>query len=90
VAFSLTERAELLAVRGVGPTVVLRLEQAGVTSLAALARCTAADLSIAIAAALGSSCWRNSPMARAALEAAIAMAVERSKGNRTAASPARA
>lgn len=65
------ERAILLAVRGVGPTVIKRLEECGIASLAALATQDAGVLSLEIAARLGGTCWRNSPLARAALEGAI-------------------
>ncbi len=72
------DRAALLAVKGVGPTVVARLEQLGFASLAQLAEADAADVVAGAAAMLGSSCWRNSPQARAAIEGAIAVARMRS------------
>jgi predicted RecB family nuclease len=71
MAFSDDERAALLSVKGVGPTVILRLEEAGISTLADLAHHDATALSRQIAASLGASCWRNSPLARAALEGAI-------------------
>ncbi len=64
--FTPDERALLLAVKGVGPTVVARFEQLGITTLAALARADADELVRSIAAHVGSSCWRNSPQARRA------------------------
>jgi predicted RecB family nuclease len=76
MGFSAPDRQLLLGVRGVGPTVVQRLEEAGINTLAALARRDAASLSAEIAAALGTTCWRNSPFARAALEGAILAASE--------------
>lgn len=72
--FPPSERRELLAVKGVGPTVVARLEQMGIESLAHLARANAADILTRGAALTGSSCWKNSPQARAAISAAIASA----------------
>ncbi|MCB1886379.1 MAG: hypothetical protein KDH20_02120 [Rhodocyclaceae bacterium] len=72
--FSLDERRALLAVRGVGPTVVARLEEMGIESLALLSRASALDIVSRAAAIVGSSCWKNSPQARAAIESAIAMA----------------
>ncbi|MBZ8142129.1 Pathogenicity locus [Rubrivivax gelatinosus] len=69
------ERQLLLAVRGVGPRVLERFEQMGVASLAALADAHAADLLAQGATLSGSSCWKNSPQARAAVEAAIAAAL---------------
>ena len=69
--FAEHERTILLAVKGVGPTVVLRLEQMGVEDLATLAEQDAAALCVAASAQLGSTCWRNSPQARAAIAGAI-------------------
>lgn len=72
--FPLDERRALLAVRGVGPTVIARLEQMGIESLAHLAHANAGDILSRGAALTGSSCWKNSPQARAAINAAIAAA----------------
>ena len=72
--FAADERAVLLAVKGVGPTVVQRLEQVGIEDLAALARQDAGAVCAAASAMLGSTCWRNSPQARGAIAAAIAAA----------------
>lgn len=71
MAFSADERAILLAVKGVGPTVVQRLEQVGIEDLAALARQDAGAICAAASAMLGSTCWRNSPQACGAIAAAI-------------------
>ncbi|ANC92650.1 Pathogenicity locus [Azospirillum humicireducens] len=71
------ERAVLLAVKGVGPTVIGRLEQIGIHDLAALARADAATLCAAIAGELGASCWKNSPQAHTAIAAAIRAAQDR-------------
>lgn len=68
----------LLAVKGVGPTVIARLEQLGVHTLQTLAACHARHLTEQAAALLGSACWRNSPQAQAAMRAAIAAAQARS------------
>jgi predicted flap endonuclease-1-like 5' DNA nuclease len=70
-AFSLAERRVLLAVKGVGPTVVARLEQMGYASLAHLAKANAADILARGAQLSGSSCWKNSPQAQAAVQGAI-------------------
>ena len=77
MAFAEHERTVLLAVKGVGPTVVLRLEQMGVEDLATLAEQDAAALCVAASAQLGSTCWRNSPQARAAMQAAVTWAQQR-------------
>jgi predicted RecB family nuclease len=74
VAFSVEARAVLLAVKGVGPTVVDRLEQIGFDSLDALAAADTASIVKQIAAMLGTTCWKNSPQARAAIASAIAAA----------------
>jgi hypothetical protein len=71
MAFSDSERAVLLAVKGVGPTVVRRLEEMGVEDLLDLSSRDAMALCAAASAMLGSTCWRNSPQARAAIAAAI-------------------
>lgn len=68
------QRQALLAVKGVGPTVVNRLEQLGFESLAQLAEADALDIVTQAASLVGSSCWKNSPQARSAIQAAIAMA----------------
>jgi len=72
--FPLEERQALLKVKGVGETVVGRLEQLGIDSLAQLARADALDIVTQASALVGSSCWKNSPQARAAIQAAIALA----------------
>lgn len=69
--FPLNERQALLAVKGVGPTVVARLEQMDIESLAHLAKANALDILAHGAQLTGSSCWKNSPQARAAITAAI-------------------
>lgn len=75
--FPLEERRALLAVKGVGPTVVARLEQMGFASLAHLAKANALDIVSTAADIVGSTCWKNSPQARAAIQAAIALAQSR-------------
>jgi predicted RecB family nuclease len=72
--FTADERRLLLAVKGVGPTVVSRFEQLGIADLATLAGHDPAALVAAIAGHVGSTCWRNSPQARQAVSAAIAAA----------------
>jgi predicted flap endonuclease-1-like 5' DNA nuclease len=74
MSFSPEERQALLKVKGVGPTVVGRLEQLGIRSLAQLATADALDIVTQASALVGSNCWKNSPQARAAIQAAIAMA----------------
>ena len=75
--FSQEERRALLALKGVGPTVITRLEQLGIESLAHLARENTLDIVSRASALVGSSCWKNSPQARAAIQAAIGLARSR-------------
>ncbi|PKP99287.1 MAG: Pathogenicity locus [Alphaproteobacteria bacterium HGW-Alphaproteobacteria-13] len=76
-AFPAEERERLLAVKGVGPTVVARLEEIGIASLAELAGQSAEDICRRVSLLTGATCWRNSPQSRAAIEGAIAAARER-------------
>jgi hypothetical protein len=71
MTFTQTERATLLAVKGVGPTVVLRLEEMGYGSFAELAAADMMEIVSHGAAMTGSTCWKNSPLARAAVTGAI-------------------
>lgn len=75
MAFSANERAVLLGIKGVGPAVIARLEQMGISSLADLAQRDAETICASAAAILGATCWKNSPQARTAINAAIAAAV---------------
>ena len=72
--FPLEERQALLKLKGVGETVVARLEQLGIDSLAQLAQANTLEIVTQASALVGSSCWKNSPQARAAIQAAIALA----------------
>lgn len=74
--FSPSERKVLLAVKGVGPTVIARLEQLGFSSLKQLVAADVATIVQGVAALVGSTCWKNSPQARAAIQAAIAAAAQ--------------
>ncbi|MFM5115846.1 helix-hairpin-helix domain-containing protein [Aeromonas hydrophila] len=72
--FSGEERALLLGVKGVGPTVIGRLEQLGYHNLVQLAEADTGHIVQLVASMLGSTCWQNSPQARAAIDGAIALA----------------
>lgn len=74
MGFSTEEKQVLLSVKGVGPTVVSRLEQMGFTTLAQLGSANALDIVTQASAMVGSTCWKNSPQARSAIQAAIARA----------------
>lgn len=79
MAFQSQDRELLLGVKGVGPKVIDRLEQIGISSLAELAEATSTDITRAISEELGSTCWRNSPQARQAIESAISAAKSHSE-----------
>ena len=69
--FSAVDRAVLLAVKGVGPTVVMRLEQMGITSLKSLSGRDPLTICSEAAGLTGGTCWKNSPIARKAITAAV-------------------
>jgi predicted flap endonuclease-1-like 5' DNA nuclease len=76
VAFSDPEREALLSVKGVGPTVLKRFEEIGIDTFSDLATYQAEDIAEMVASMLRTTCWKNSPQARAAIEAAISRAKE--------------
>ncbi|MHC6529323.1 hypothetical protein [Vibrio proteolyticus] len=76
MAFSDSERQALLAVKGVGPTVVKRFEEIGIDSLSELATYRADEIADRVASMLRTTCWKNSPQAKSAIEAAIVRAKE--------------
>ncbi|MBP6562090.1 MAG: recombinase RecA [Neisseriaceae bacterium] len=69
--FTDTDKAALLALKGVGPTVIQRLEEMGFHDLAGLSQANVADITQMAANITGSSCWRNSPQAKAAIAAVL-------------------
>ncbi len=74
--FTAAEREKMLAIKGVGKTVICRLEQIGFTSLAQLVDANPSDLTYQISQMMGSTCWHNSPLAKAAIQNIIALAQE--------------
>ena len=74
MAFSESEKQILLNVKGVGPTVIKRFEEIGIESLAQLSTYDARVIAERVASMLRTSCWKNSPQALTAVEAAIAQA----------------
>jgi hypothetical protein len=72
--FTIPERELPLKVKGVGPKVIERLEQLGIASLDRLAHQDAMAICAAASGLVGSTCWKNSPQARSAIERAIAAA----------------
>ncbi|MAG67664.1 MAG: hypothetical protein CMK74_17670 [Pseudomonadales bacterium] len=71
MAFSESERAALLAVKGVGPTVVKRFEEVGIDSFSVLANYEPKDIAERVASMLRTTCWKNSPQALSAVKSAI-------------------
>lgn len=76
MGFPLDERQKLLAIKGVGETVVTRLEQIGFSSLAELAVHDPAVITRQISLMMKSTCWHNSPIARRAISDAVALAID--------------
>ncbi len=68
------ERERLLALKGVGPAVLLRLEQTGHAPLAALVGADPVEIVAEIADLMRSSCWKNNPHAIRAIGSVIDLA----------------
>ena len=69
--FTPEETRSLLAEKGIGKTVLQRLQQMGLDDVAKLAAADVDDMLQQGAALTGSTCWKNSPQARAAMQAAV-------------------
>ncbi|WP_104655598.1 Pathogenicity locus [Ralstonia insidiosa] len=74
VSFPTAQRTAMLALKGVGPTVIARLEQMGFSQLEQLRDASVDEIVRGGAALTGSTCWRNSPQARNAISAVVALA----------------
>lgn len=74
MTFPANEREALLLLKGVGPTVIQRLEEIGIHSLRDLSRFETAEITRLVAQMLHTTCWSNSPQARGAIDAAVALA----------------
>ncbi|ASP17052.1 recombinase RecA [Neisseria sp. KEM232] len=72
--FTEAQTVSLLAVKGVGKTVLQRLQQMGLDDAEKLAAADPADILQQGAALTGSTCWKNGPQAKAAIAAAVAWA----------------
>lgn len=72
--FTPKERDALLDCKGVGPKVVERLEQMGFSSLDELRLASVEEIVAQGAALVGSTCWKNSPQAKAAIQNVITLA----------------
>ncbi|RXJ54138.1 helix-hairpin-helix domain-containing protein [Candidatus Marinarcus aquaticus] len=69
--FSKEEKQKLLEVKFVGETVIRRFEQIGIDSLEALSKSSVDEITDIVSDILGSSCWKNSPQAKKAVQNAI-------------------
>ena len=68
MAFTEAQTQSLLAEKGIGKTVLQRLQQMGLDDVAKLAAADVDDMLQQGAALTGSTCWKNSPQARAAMQ----------------------
>lgn len=71
------EKEQLLALKGVGPTVIQRFEEIGIATLAELAKYDADEIANRVADMLRTTCWKNSPQAKAAITSAIELAQDK-------------
>ena len=69
--FTAEQQTSLLAEKGIGKTVLQRLAQMGLDDVAALANADIEEVLSLGALLTGSSCWKNSPQAKAAVTAAV-------------------
>lgn len=74
MGFSQQEKESLLQLKGVGPTVVQRFEEIGIDSFQALQKYQVDEIAEMVARRLNTTCWKNSPQAKNAIEAAIELA----------------
>jgi nucleotidyltransferase/DNA polymerase involved in DNA repair len=74
MGFPQNEVTQMLAIKGVGPTVVRRLEEIGFSSLAELAGVNPLAINKTVAQMLHASCWANSPLAQKAIAAVVDLA----------------
>lgn len=73
------EKRSLLSQKGIGATILKRLEEMGLDDVKILAA-TNPDFILQRGAEItGATCWRNSPQARKAIETAVNWAKERSQ-----------
>ena len=74
--FSKEQKKELLKVKYVGETVVKRFEQIGINFLEDLSKSSVDEITDIVSDILGSTCWKNSPQAKKAVQNAIDFAKE--------------
>lgn len=71
MAFSESEKTALLELKGVGPAVVKRFEEIGISSFSELASYEPKEIAERVASMLRTTCWKNSPQALSAVKSAI-------------------
>ena len=74
--FSDFEKDKMMKLKGVGATVISRLEQLGFSSLSELADKDPAFVTKQISEMIGSTCWHNSPQARNSIRVIVELAQE--------------
>ncbi len=79
MGFPADEKKQMLALKGVGETVISRLEQVGFSSLSQLADVDPLFVTKQISLMMRSSCWHNSPAARNAISAVVSLAAVTTK-----------
>ena len=79
--FSENEIHSLLALKGIGQTIFQRLQQMGLDDTAKLAAAEVDDILQQGAALSGSTCWKNSPQAKAAITTAVEWAKQQTANN---------
>ena len=75
--FTDKEVQSLLAVKGIGKTILQRLQQMGLDDIATLAVADLDDILEQGAQLTGSTCWKNSPQAKTTSATAIEWAKQR-------------
>lgn len=75
--FNEEEKQRLLSVKGVGPTVIQRFEEIGISSFKELREYSVEEIANRVADMLRTTCWKNSPQARAAIKSAIEIAKQK-------------
>ncbi|MCF6283389.1 MAG: helix-hairpin-helix domain-containing protein [Candidatus Polarisedimenticolaceae bacterium] len=72
--FSEDEKNKLLSLKGVGPMVIKRFEEIGISSFQELRECSTEEIADRVASMLRTTCWKNSPQAKSAISLAIELA----------------
>ena len=75
--FTDEEIQSLLTVKGIGKTILQRLQQMGLDDVAKLAAADLDDILEQGAQLTGSTCWKNSPQAKTTIATAIEWAQQR-------------